>query len=238
MFQEVDRVVPDITVLRRILFASAHIPKEMPHYWEEVVGFAYDGIDKKPRIEEVKVLLENIHCLEQRAFHTDVELLAELHTHKGIQNHPLGVVLISPNTTCQLCGGDLLIRSDRPSTLTLYTDNMGTVLATHFRKYCHNYRKGCSFTQHYSYHSTSGDDGTEVIYDVNWDNLPYFLSSNQTAFSTTFLSKFEAEILLGQMSYNQKSDVYNYYNKYETAAKQCRYAVGMKTRPDQENENR
>lgn len=235
MFQEVDRTVPDLSVLRRLLFASAHINKEMPLYWEEVVGFAYDGIDKKPRIEEVKVLLENINCLEQRAFHTDAELIAELHTQRSSQNHPLGVVLISSNKICRLCGGNLLIRSDRPSTLTLYTENMGTVLATHYRKYCQNYRKGCTFTQHYSYHSNSDD---EVIYDVNWDDLPYFLSSNQTAFSTTFLSKFEAEILLGQMSYNQKSNIYNYYNKYETTAKQSRYLVGMKTRGAEDKEKR
>lgn len=135
--------------------------------------------------------------------------------HTGIGKQPLGVVLISSNTTCLECGGKLLVRSDRPSSLTLYTDEMGTVLATQFRKYCQNSRKGCSFTQHYSYHSTSDDNTTEVVYDVNWADLPYFVSSNKTAFATKFLERFDAEILLGQISYKQKSDIYNYYNKYE-----------------------
>lgn len=81
---------------------------------------------------------------------------------------PMGVVLISPNATCLKCGGKLLLRSDRPSSITLYTDDLGTVLATQFRKYCQNSRKGCSFTQHYSFHSTTEDCNTDVVYDVNW----------------------------------------------------------------------
>ena len=112
--------------------------------------------------------------------------------------------------------------------MTLYTDNMGTVPATHYRKYCHNYRKGCTFTQHYSYHSIS-DDGAIVIYDNNWADLPYFVSTSKTAFSTTFLERYDAEILIGQVSYKQKSDIYNYYHKYETATKQSRCPTEKKT---------
>lgn len=228
MFQEVARIVPDIAVLRRLIFASAYIPKEMPHYWEEVTAFAFNGVDKKPEPEGVKVLMENIELLDQKAFNTDTELLADLRTHDSIQNQPLGIVLISSNTICLQCGGNLLVRSDRPSSLTLYTDDMGTVPATQFRKYCQNYRKGCSFTQHYSYHSTSDDNDTEIIYDVNWADFPYFVSSNKTAFTTEFLKRFDAEILLGQVSYKQKSDIYNYYNKYDKTAKQCRYPEGVR----------
>ena len=196
MFQEVDRVVPDLAVLRRILFACAHLPKDMPHYWEEVIGFSFVGEDK-PSVQEVKVLVENIECLDQKAFNIDEQLLTELYLHKGCNQQPLGVVLVSSNTACTLCGGDLLVRSDRPSTLTLYTDDMGTIPGTHFRKYCQNYRKGCSFTQHYSYHSDSEDGDVEHLYESNWDELPYFVSSNKTAFTTRFLEKFDADILLG-----------------------------------------
>lgn len=63
MFQEVASVLPDISVLRRLLFASAYIPKEMPHYWEEVTAFAFSEVDQRPEFMEVKVLMENIELL-------------------------------------------------------------------------------------------------------------------------------------------------------------------------------
>lgn len=228
MFQEVSTVVPDVSVLRRLLFASVHFPKEMPRYWEEVTAFAFIGADKEPKPTEVKVLMENIEFLDQKAFNTDSELYTELRKRTGFQNSPMGIVLVSSNITCLVCGGKLLIRSDRPSSITLYTDDMGTVLATQFRKYCQNNHKGCSFTQHYSYHSTSDHCDTELVYDVNWAALPYFVSSNKTAFSMKFMERLDAEILLGQVSYKQKADIYNYYFKYERTAKQCRFPEGIK----------
>ena len=36
-----------------------------------------------------------------------------------------------------------------------------------------------------------------------------------------FLERFDAELLLGQVSYKQKSDIYNFYNKYEKTQKKC-----------------
>ena len=59
----------------------------------------------------------------------------------GYQEKPLGVVLISSNKVCKLCKGDLLVRADRLSFPTVYTENYGT----HFRKYCQNHVIGCDF---------------------------------------------------------------------------------------------
>ena len=105
----------------------------------------------------------------------------------------------------------LLVRADRPSFMTIYTDDMGTVHGTHFRKYC---SKKCHFTQHYGFH-TEGD----MFYDPDWNSLPYFVSTAKMAFSLSFLDRFEAELLLGQVSFNQKSAIYNYYNNYEQVKK-------------------
>ena len=99
MFQEVDSVVPDISVLRKLLFASTYIPKETLHYCEEVITFAFDGRTEKPDSEKVRVLLENVEILDQKAFSTDTELLADLRSHDSVQNIPLGVILISTNST-------------------------------------------------------------------------------------------------------------------------------------------
>ena len=136
---------------------------------------------------------------------------------EGFDGHQLGVVLISPKQSCGLCGERLLVREDRPSYPVLYSDEIGTVTGTHFRKYCSKHWKGCSFTQHYGFHQTGND--SEMEYDGDFLALPYFLSTHMTSFQTKLLSTLSAEILLGQISYKQKSEIYNYTNGYENAKK-------------------
>ena len=215
MWQEIESVVPDASVLRRLLFAAIHVSKECPKYWDIVTEFAYGsaGCNK----DDVRVLLDNLEFLEDKAFPTDKELLKELCSTEGYDGQLLGIVLISSNCTCRSCGGKLLIRADRPSFMTIYTDDMGTVHGTHFRKYCQNSRKKCQFTQHYGFHAEG--DKSDMFYDPDWDSLPYFISTSKTAFSLSFLKRFEAELLLGQVSFNQKSSIYNYYNNYEQVKK-------------------
>lgn len=83
----------------------------------------------------------------------------------------------------------------------LIGQTMGSVFGTHFRKYCQHYSSGCSYTQHYGYHSI---DGFDAIYDEDWYRLPFFISSRETAFETSMLTQFDPELLLGQISYKQK----------------------------------
>ena len=214
MWQEIDSVVPEVSVLRRLLFATAHLSKECPKYWNIVTKFSFGSCDN---LEDVEVLVENLEFLDSKAFETDQGLLKELHSAEGYHKQPLGIVLISSNTTCRLCGGKLLVRADRPSSMTVYTDDMGTVNATHFRKYCQNSRKQCHFTQYYGFHKNS--DSGNISFDQDWEQHQYLVSTSKTAFSLSFLKRFEAELLLGQVSFNQKSAIYNFYNKYEQVIK-------------------
>ena len=62
---------------------------------------------------------------------------------------------------------------------------------------------------------------TTAVADDDWGKLPYFVSTSKTGFSMVFLERFDAELLLGQVSYKQKSDIYNFYNKYEKTQKRC-----------------
>lgn len=220
MWQEVVSLVPDTTVLRRLLFAAVQIPKSTPHYSEIVNDFAFGNSKHKPSPEKTKVLLENLEFLNEKAFGTDKELFSEFFDHKDNQGQRLGIVLISNNTICKSCGGKLRVRRDRPTHLTLYTDDMGTVPATHFRKSCSNSHKGCTFTQHYGFHYFNEEHSTTAIADDDWAELPYFISTSKTGFSMAFLERFDAELLLGQVSYKQKSDIYNFY-KYEKTQKKC-----------------
>lgn len=51
--------------------------------------------------------------------------------------------------------------------------------------------------------------------------MQYFVSSSETAFEVKMLIKFDAELLLGQISYKQKADIYNYSHSYEVEPKRC-----------------
>jgi hypothetical protein len=116
------------------------------------------------------------------------------------------MVLISNNDTCKVCGGNLLIRADRPSFVTGYTKSWGTIPITHFRKYCNQSKRGCSFTQHYGFHVYDED----IEYDDDWEDLPFFMSTCKTGFELKLIKEFNAELLIGQVSYNQRCDIYNY----------------------------
>ena len=65
--------------------------------------------------------------------------------------------------------------------------------------YVHVYYSGCNFTQFYGY-SREGDVH-QVLYDTDWKQHKYFLSTQETGFEVSFLQKFEVELLIGQVSY-------------------------------------
>ena len=103
---------------------------------------------------------------------------------------------------CDECGEKLLLRADRPSSVTLYTDSDGTLPAVHY-KYCRNHKKGCSLVE-YSYKGLF-----QLHFDADWEENKYFISSQETAFELQLLSKFDVELLIGQMSYKQRTEMYN-----------------------------
>ena len=222
--------VGDVGVFRRLLFATFYLPSDVPHYWNIVATFCNQG-SSKVSPESAKMLMENIQILNPEAFCTDEALKRELiGMEYGPSKQPLGVPLIPSQTECFSCGGKLLLRGDRPSRLSLYTEALGTVPATHYHKYCHNYRKGCNIVQFYGYHR---EKDQRLCYD-NWMSLPYFLSSQETGFELEMLRRFDVELLVGQISYQQKADIYNISNGYDTTKKYCsttKKAKPANTRP-------
>lgn len=210
----------DKDVLRRILFAVEYLPADCPCYWEAISKFACLGSDCNTlSTQEVKLLVENLQLLNERAFATDVSLRLELQAMNHYAAQPLGIVLVSRNEKCLECSGNLLLRGDRPSRVTVYTESQGTVIGSHFVKFCQHFRKGCSFNQHYGYHSM-GNKSTSY-YDSDWDKHPYLVSTSQTAFELTLLQRFDFELLIGELSYKQKSEIYNCLNGYDDIKKTC-----------------
>lgn len=210
--------IKDLGVIRRAIFASNYLPKECPNHWSLVFQFSTTNCQQEIDQITLKTVIENLQLLNVTAFSTDSQLMEEIHDFR-VRDEPLGIVFVSSNDECGMCGGKLLVRKDRPSHMSVYTELFGTVAGTHYHKYCQ--KRGCSFRQYYGYHSKG--DQSVAFYDVNWAQLAYFVSSSETSFEVKMLSKFDAELLLGQISYSQKAEIYNYSNNYEVEPKKCSF---------------
>jgi len=217
MLEECSSLSSDVSVIRRLVFAARHIDRETPGYWNLVRQFGFKVSAMKPDTRKVQTVLENLAAIEEESFAKDTELLTELHQLTGYNGNPLGIILISKNKICQACGGKLLVRGDRPSFPVIYSEDLGTTSGTHFRKYCENQSKGCHFVQHYGFYIQKDNDG--VVYDDDYFKLPFFMSSNMTAFQMKMLQCLTAEILIGQLSYKQKTDIYNLCHGYDSHLK-------------------
>ena len=203
----------DISVLKRLLFATAFFPRDLPSFWGVIVEFATAGKVQRNSIDAdtAAALVENIHTFDQKAFDTDKVLLQELIAWKPVSagdlfKQPLGIVLISSKHQCELCGEVLSLRKDRPASIVLYDYESGSVPGTHYHKVCSS--KICNLTQYYGYYTT-GQASSKVYFNSDWNSLPYFISSSLTAFSLSMLRQVDSEVLLGQLSYKQIADIFN-----------------------------
>lgn len=214
--------VTDLAVIRRMLFAVSFLPSDYPQYWQVIAMFACKGskLSKPLAAHDVRVLMENVQVMNSAAFVQDKQLLQEIITADDAVMSPMGLILISSKSKCCVCGGKLLTRGDRPSRVTLYTESLGTVPGSHYQKYCQNIRRGCKLVQHYGYH-TNGDFESGLRYDDNWEDHKYFLSSQETGFELAMLKRFDGELLIGQVSYHQKAEIYNMVHEYGVPKKQC-----------------
>lgn len=203
MLGTVSKIIKDVSTLRRLLFAAANLPPKAPNFWGLVLEFATMGKTERSTLTEqqARVLLENLKVLDEGAFHTDQRLLNELLL---MSSKPLGIILLSEREICVLCGSKLLVRSDKHSSIVIYDDTLGTVPAAHFHKYCS--KRSCSCTQFYGYYTVS-DSLTH--YNDECMSLAYFVSTRETAVSTSMLKRLDAEIVIGQLSYKQRAEIYN-----------------------------
>ena len=200
----------DLSVLRKLVFAATHLPPDLPNLWGIAVEFATAGKVERNTIDAVtaKCLIDNIEAFDKHALKKDDCLLQELVGWVPTSSaKPLGIVLISKKKVCSLCKGELVIRKDRPSYITVYDSYIGSVPGTHYHKTCSS--KVCFVTQYYGYYSTGGDK-SKVYYDSDWSTNDYFVSSSLTAYSMSLIRQIDSQILIGQLSYKQISDIFNY----------------------------
>lgn len=207
MLSQASQLIKDASVLRRLEFAAGFYPPDLPNYYERVLQFATKGKENRHSLDPQQALelLDNMKYLDSQAFIPETELIKEIITMKhGGSDMSIGIILLSSKKLCANCEGKLYIRGDRAASVTLYSDTLGAVPATHFTRYCR--KKSCSFQQHYGYY-TKGN--SEVHYDHDWSSNPYFMSTRETAFCMELLRRLDKEILIGQISYKQRAELYN-----------------------------
>ena len=150
MLSKLSTHIKDPSVLRRAEFAATFYPRSMPFFWNHLASFSLMKREHRNSftIEEARQFIENVEVLNKDALATDFQLVDDIigmvRMGTGI---PLGVVHISSKESCRNCGSKLYVRADRPSTITIYNDSMGTLPGTHYTKYCRS--GGCSLQQHY-----------------------------------------------------------------------------------------
>ncbi len=211
MLGALSKCIKDVSILRRLIFAVAQLPKDLPNLWDVAVGFATHGKQSALTAEQAKVLVENMQELDAQAFSSDEDLRRQLIGFQVPRSKPLGILLVSSNEKCLLCASKLQLRRDRSALIVIYDDIMGTVPGSHFHKYCSS--RACGFVQYYGYYTT-GLASSEVVFNKDWNDLPFFVSSRETAFSMRLLHRFNAQIVMGQLSFKQCADVYNFFNNY------------------------
>ena len=208
----------DTSVLRRLLFATSILPADVPDLWEIVAKFAVAKSNASILPEQARVIADNITYTDEHVLMPEDELFVELAMMSFKSKEHIGVNLISKKQRCIECEGNLLLRRNRPSKMTIYTDTYGTLPCYQYRKYCSNHRRGCHVVQHYGYYTK---DISELYFDSDWDTHKYFVSSQETAFELQLLTRFDFELLIGQISYKQRAEIYNAVHGYSSTKKQC-----------------
>ncbi|XP_078667555.1 uncharacterized protein LOC144909414 [Branchiostoma floridae x Branchiostoma belcheri] len=204
--------IRDLGVVRRLLFIKTLIPSGTPNASAIIKWFAQGKTSSSPLSEKLfETVSTNLEVLFPNAFHNDATLFMELQDQCLKSGKPWGGTLISTKEKCRLCGGRLEVAKDKASEVTMYNMCYGTFFGMKYPKIC---AQKCRFVQYYGYYTING----MKFYDDDWEENEYLLSSSVTAIQLKMLRDFDAELLIGIMSYDQKADIYNYVHKYTLSA--------------------
>ena len=80
MLGSIAKYVKDVSVLRRLLFAVAYLPPDLPNIWGVAVEFATRGKESRNSIsaDQAQLFSDNLRTLDVAAFETDDSVLSEL----------------------------------------------------------------------------------------------------------------------------------------------------------------
>ena len=112
MLKASEDITNKVSVVRRLVFASAVLPPDCPHYWDIVSSFASSSEEKTIMSStKPKTFIQNLQFVEPDSFVFDHQLAVELQSFTSHLGKSLGLVPIS-NNKCMLCGCGLLVKAD------------------------------------------------------------------------------------------------------------------------------
>ena len=115
---------------------------------------------------------------------------------------------------CIECGGNLLLRRDRPSKTTIYTVHFRVINIANIAQIIDEDATLCNIM-----------DTIQKIHQscilIVIGMVTYFISSQGTALELQLLTRFDFELLIGQVSCKQNTEIYNATHGYSFTKKTC-----------------
>ena len=131
----------------------------------------------------------------------------------GLDSEEVDLVLKTDADKCKVCKiGDVVpcYSSKENQTMIIYTRE-GTKIATHYEYRCNNRTKLCRAGHYYGYVTMGEKANTSKprCYEYTALKKPYLVTSNQTAFSITYLWDCLLQIVFSNASFESLAKVFN-----------------------------
>ena len=117
--------------------------------------------------------------------------------HNGL---PMATILITQRENCRKCAKPLLIEKNNHPVIVYHTGR-GTYIGSRFIKQC----RKCQINEHYGYWTIKG----QKYYDASTLQLPFLLSTEDTAFDMTLLKECSNLLVVGAVPFSTFSSAYN-----------------------------
>lgn len=120
---------------------------------------------------------------------------------------PMATILITQRENCRKCSRPLQIdKNNHP--VIVYHASRGTYMGSRFLKQC----RQCQINEHYGYWTIQG----QKFYDASTLQLPFLLSTEDTAFDMTLLHECSNLLVVGAVPFSTFSSAYNRRFQYRS----------------------
>ena len=113
---------------------------------------------------------------------------------------PMATIFITQREDCRKCGKPLQIEKNSHPVIVYHTGR-GTYMGSRFIKQC----RKCQINEHYGYWTIKG----QKYYDASTLQLPFLLSTEDTAFDMTLLNECSNLLVVGAVPFSTFSSAYN-----------------------------
>ena len=123
------------------------------------------------------------------------------------QGLPMATLLITERNACRICGRSLNIDKNSHPVIVYHTSR-GSCVGSRFTKQC----RKCQIHEHYGYWTLKG----QKYFDVSTLQLPFLLSTEDTAFDMTLLNECANLLVVGAVPFSTFASAYNRQFAYKS----------------------